>query len=204
MWYTYSLGMCIYSSGIKIASYVLSSFLAFCHVCIGAVSICKWDNIMSWSMLISYTVIPIDSCLTGPFSIAVTWIVSLSAPVNSWIFFMRVRAAYYESRVIVGSFAVLWACTLLYIGTPFAYVVTIIPLGAGKCAMSTKLNHTLEAAGFLLVAIFDTAVMIAISIRVMSYSLSQTWKSKLYSLVFGNEMGDTSRMFLRSTQIYYL
>lgn len=127
-------------------------------------------------MLISYTVIPIDSCLTGPFSVAVTWIVSLSAPVNSWIFFMRVRAAYYESRVIVGSFAVLWACTLLYIGTPFAYVVTIIPLGAGKCAMSTKLNHTLEAAGFLLVAIFDTAVMIAISIRVMSYSLSQTWK----------------------------
>lgn len=155
-------------------------------------------------VLIRITVIPIDSCLYGHITSGVEWLVALSVPCNSWIFFIRVRAAYHDSRPIVGLFAALWACTLLSFSTPFTYDVTVTPIGEGKCLTSAIFHRPLEAVCLLSLAVFDTAVMIAISIRIMSYSVSQSWKSKLSSLIFGKEMGHTSRLFLRSTQIYYL
>ncbi|KAK7690228.1 hypothetical protein QCA50_006881 [Cerrena zonata] len=148
-------------------------------------------------------IIPDDACVTRNLSVTVEWIVAFSVPCNTWIFFTRVRAVYNHSRIIQGVFFVLWALTLIALGTPFTYEVPSIPLGNGLCLRSLVFHRHFEAISLSALTLFDTAVMIAISIRMMSYSLSDTWKSKVYSLVFGNEMGHTSRLFLQSSQIYY-
>ena len=145
-----------------------------------------------------------DACISRTLSIAVEWIVALSIPCNTWIFFLRVRAVYHDSRPIKCVFLFLWLLTLVSIGTPFTYTLPSIPLGDGKCFVTFIFHRRLEAISLAALTLFDTAVMIAISIRMMSYSLSDSWKSKVSSLVFGNEMGHTSRLLLKSSQIYYL
>ena len=158
-------------------------------------------------MLFSLTngkVLPMDACISRTLSIAVEWIVALSIPCNTWIFFLRVRAVYHDSRPIKGVFLFLWLLTLVSIGTPFTYTLPSIPLGNGKCFITFIFHRRLVAISLAALTLFDTAVMIAISVRMMAYSLSDSWKSKVFSLVFGNEMGHTSRLLLKSSQIYYL
>ena len=132
------------------------------------------------------------------------WAVALSVPCSGWIFLARVRVVYHDSRFIKWSYSVLWCGTLMALGTPFTYKLTSIPLGDGLCFTSFILHRNVEIIALSLLVLFDTAVMIAISIRMVSYSLSNSWKSKMYCLIFGNEMGHTSRVFLKSSQIYYL
>ena len=114
------------------------------------------------------------------------------------------RAIYHDSRFIKWSFLGLWCGTLIALGTPFTYKLTSIPLGDDLCFTAFTFHRNVEVISLSLVVLFDTAVMVAISIRMMSYSLSNSWKSKLYCLIFGNEMGHTSRVFLKSSQVYYL
>lgn len=129
----------------------------------------------------------------------------LSIPCNSWIFYTRIRVVYHDSRVIKYSFFALWSATLVALGVPSTIELPFIPLGNGVCLTSKYIYHRhLSIVSILALAVFDTAVMAAISVRMVSYSLSDSWRSKLYCLVFGNEMGHTSRLFLTSSQIYYL
>ena len=147
---------------------------------------------------------PIDTCIYKNLALVVEWSVALSVPCNTWIFLARVRAIYHDSRFIKWSFLGLWCGTLIALGTPFTYKLTSIPLGDDLCFTAFTFHRNVEVISLSLVVLFDTAVMVAISIRMMSYSLSDSWKSKVFSLVFGNEMGHTSRLLLKSSQIYYL
>lgn len=204
----YLFSVCTFSwlwGGHSHALYFIPRYriLVFSHVCIGVASASKWRASSKESRLIDIEVVPINSCYYGSLTTAIKWLAALSVPCNTWIFFTRVRAAYHDSRTVVGLFCILWSCTLLSFGTPFTYIVTVVPTGDGTCLVSTVFRHPLESACLLTLAIFDTAVVIAISIRVVSYSLSQSLKEKLTSLLFGSEMGHTSRLFLRSSQIYY-
>ncbi|KAK7686672.1 hypothetical protein QCA50_010272 [Cerrena zonata] len=191
--YDFSLGIAeeasIFSRSLKLPDivYIISRVLLLGQAAVG----------------LAVIIIPADDCVTRNLSITIEWIVAFSVPCNSWIFFTRVRAVYNHSRIIQGVFFALWALTLIALGTPFTYEVPSIPLGNGLCFKSLVFHRHFEAISLSLLIVFDTAVMVAISIRMMSYSLSDSWKSKVYSLVFGNEMGHTSRLFLKSSQIYY-
>ena len=147
---------------------------------------------------------PIDTCIYKNLALVVEWSVALSVPCNTWIFLARVRVVYHDSRLIKWLYFALWSGTLIALGTPFTYKLTTIPLGDGLCFTSFIFHRNVEIIALSLLVLFDTAVMIAISIRMVSYSLSNSWKSKMYCLIFGNEMGHTSRVFLKSSQIYYL
>ena len=149
-------------------------------------------------------VVPIDTCVYHKFAIALEWSVSISVPCNTWIFFLRLRAIYHDYRIIKYFFFALWSGTLIALGTVFTSQLKGIPLGNGLCLTISIFHRTVAIASLFLLTIFDTAVMVAISIRMMSYSLSNSWKSKVYCLIFGNEMGHTSKVFLKSSQIYYL
>lgn len=134
------------------------------------------------------------------------WIVMLSTPCNSWIFYTRIRAVYHDSRLIKWTFFALWSATLVTLGIPLTVDPTVAISPTFKDGITSNYGHKRRLAILTLctLTLFDTAVMVAISIRMVSYSLSDSWKSKIYSLIFGNEMGHTSRLFLRSSQMYYL
>ena len=129
----------------------------------------------------------------------------LSIPCNSWIFYTRIRVVYHDSRFTKYSFFALWSVTLIALSVPSTIELTSTPLGNGICLFSKYTYHLqLSIISILVLAIFDTAVMAAISVRMVSCNSSDSWRSKLYYLVFGNGVGHTSRLFLTSSQIHHL
>ena len=151
--------------------------------------------------------IPSDSCILPTLTSAQKWTDVLSIPCNSWIFFTRVRAVYPDSHLVKWMFFALWCTTFAIFVTPFTTEIASTPLQNGKCLTITSPREYQRVASIVSMVpltIFDTAVMVAVSIRMVSYSLSDSWRPKMYCLIFGNEMGNTSRLFLRSSQTYYL
>ena len=129
----------------------------------------------------------------------------LSIPCNSWIFYTRIRVAYHNSPVTKYSFFALWSVTLIALGVPATIELTSTPLGNGICLFFKYIYHRqLSIISILVLAVFDTAVMAAISVRMVSCSSLDSWRSKLYCLVFGNGIGHISRLFLTSSQIHHL
>ena len=150
-------------------------------------------------------VIPVDTCTYKNFASAEEWTAVLSIPCNSWIFYTRVRAVYHDSRAIKYVFFVLWLATLAILGVPFTVKLTSTPLGSDKClTIDYSYRRCLSIISLFALTLFDTAVMVAISVRTVSYNVEGSWKSSLCCLIFGNEMGHTSRVFLKSSQVYYL
>ena len=154
--------------------------------------------------VIKYLAVLTDSCTYRNLVLATEWATAVSVPCNTWIFFIRIRALYSNSRVLISSFFILWCTTLISLGIPVMYKLRSISLGNDLCATSFEFHRYPVVIAVSLMTLFDTTIMVAISIRMMSYSLSDSWKSKMFCLIFGNEMGDTSRMFLKSSQVYYL
>lgn len=146
-----------------------------------------------------------DSCLYSTLLTITGWLVPIGIPCDAFIFFLRVRALYFPSRTIMIIFGALWMLTLTTFVSPFAYKLKTTHNEDGTCTISASFNHTLGNLPLLLLLAFDTAVVVAVSIRVMRYSgTDQSWKSKIRLLLFGEYLGHTPRVFLRTGQIYYL
>ena len=149
--------------------------------------------------------IPRNLCQLNHILLTTQVLSAMSVPCHCWIFFTRVRAAYPDSRPVISIFAFLWlCCTNLAFCTILSFPVTVKQIDHGKCAISIGYHPIWLSADFIGLTIFDTAVIVAISMRIMTHSIARSWRSKLRLLVFGNEMGYTSRIFLQSSQVYYL
>ena len=187
---------------------LLTRCLLLCEITISVSTLSKstqclvvavvFELTLSW-----YSVVPIDSCVYRNLLLAEQWAVVLSVPCNAWMFFTRVRAVYHTSIVIRWLFFVLWAMTSVALGIPFTIKLNSTPIGNGLCYTNFIIHRTVTVITLFTVTLFDTAVMVAISLRMVSYSLSDSWRSKAFCLIFGNEMGHTSRVFLKSSQKYY-
>ncbi|CAL1702803.1 unnamed protein product [Somion occarium] len=133
----------------------------------------------------------------------VTWFGALALPSNSLLFLIRVKGIFHNSRSVVILFGLLWTTTFLSFSAPFSYVANNEEaLGVEWCWVPRI--SALGSAPFIALAIFDTAVFIAISMRVISYSPAHTWNEKFKSFIFGKNLGHISRALLRSGQLYYM
>jgi len=61
-----------------------------------------------------------------------------------------------------------------------------------------------SSVGIIVVAVHDTLVFLAISSRLLSWSLGDTWIDKIKSFYHGRGMGIMSRALLQTGQSYYL
>lgn len=67
------------------------------------------------------------------------------------------------------------------------------------------LAHNFTSVPSLLTAVNDTLVFLAISYRMMRFSLTgSSWKARAKSLLWGEGLNHFSRALLRSGQAYYL
>ena len=57
---------------------------------------------------------------------------------------------------------------------------------------------------FLAVFIFDTAVFLAITMRMLSISITDTWRGRLSFFFGGDGLGHVTKVLLHSGQLYYL
>lgn len=147
---------------------------------------------------------PLDYCHYKALAVPVEWLVAIAMPCNSWLFFIRVRGIYIRSPKVVVLFSVLWATTLLSFCFPFGYTIKTIRSEGGSCTSIFYLSDHLLPLPLVALVVFDTAVIIAISVHLTMHDSSRSWTSRLKSVIVAKHMGQITRSFLRSGQVYYL
>lgn len=149
--------------------------------------------------MITYAVASGANCRTV--MTATTWFEALPTILNSLLFLIRIRGVFFTSRWITIVFSLLWLSTFSAIISPLradlrvSGIVPIRHIGDMKPWIST---------GLITVAIFDTAVFVAISIRLLHYGMAKIWRERLRSFVNGQGMGMLARALLQTGQLYYL
>lgn len=133
----------------------------------------------------------------------IKWVTSIVLPCNCWLFFLRARAIYIHSPVMIGMFAVLWAATLTSLGSVGTKVHSNHQAN-GTCEISVGYDKGLALMPFIALVIFDTAIIIAVSSHAISNQSALPWKERFQLFSPGNNTYRIQRTFLVSGQIYYL
>lgn len=130
------------------------------------------------------------------------WFMVLSMILNSLLFVFRVRAVYLNSRKVTIIFGLLWLTTLSQLLPPIASALHIS--GGDDCDAILEMKPWV-VTGFILTAIFDTAVFVAISMQVLGFTGTvHTRKERMLSFLNGKELGRITRAVLQTGQLYYL
>ncbi|CAL1702822.1 unnamed protein product [Somion occarium] len=161
-------------------------------------------RIMTFGFLtaaVTFSVAPVDEHCHSLIK-AAGWFGAISAPCNTLLFFIRIRGIFRESRIVVALFGLLWLSTCASVLAPLSFNGLDLDLVNHVCLMTDV--KTFGAAGFLTITFFDTAVFIAMSIKVISFSLAETWRGKLRSFLSGKNLGYVSKALLHTGQLYYL
>lgn len=137
------------------------------------------------------------------------WAGALSLPASSLLFFLRIKGIYHDSRAVLVTFFLLWLSTWSILLVPLIYK-SVVAQG-----WDSVHNHSLiwcwvpdpsrlSSISFVAVTIFDTAVLVAITIRVTANSQAKHISDRLNSIIFANDLGHVGRSLLRSGQLYYM
>lgn len=148
----------------------------------------------------SRIVASVDNC--HDLAKAIGWLGALSFPLNSLLFFFRVRAVFNRSKFIVAIFAFTWLGTLGgSLTAPFA--VDGIHIGTTRNCINSNVK-AYGSAGIIANAVNDTLVFLAISTQLIMYSLADTWWARLKAFMRGQGLGHISKTLLHSGQLYYM
>ncbi|EJD43639.1 hypothetical protein AURDEDRAFT_137862 [Auricularia subglabra TFB-10046 SS5] len=133
------------------------------------------------------------------------WCYFIAVPSTSFLFFLRLRAIFMDSRIVVGFFAFLWFSTLAGSMTvPFA--VRGGHIGTTNRCINVEVQSFSSAAP-VTNTVHSTLVFIAVSIRLLYTSSSRlTDQSRLRSFVMGETSSGSriSRALLQGGQLYYV
>ena len=129
--------------------------------------------------------------------------VILAVPSTSALFFFRVMAVYHQNKFISGFFGLL---LFALFGLTFLVPVSRKSTHIGttqRCIASESDRYA--TVPILLNAIMDTLVFIAISFRIVSYSLvGDTFGARMRSFLRGSGLPSISKSILQGGQLYYL
>ncbi|KAK7689880.1 hypothetical protein QCA50_006519 [Cerrena zonata] len=142
---------------------------------------------------------PLDNCQAV--IVASCWFGAFALPLNSSLFLLRIRAVFYNSKVVKWVFGLLWLSTLSAFVAPFTAVATHI--GPTKACVVVKVTD-FSAAGFFATGIFDTLVFLAISSKTLLDTPASGWKARFKLFFRGGRMSPIYRTVLQTGQLYYL
>ncbi|KAI0790068.1 hypothetical protein C8Q75DRAFT_806709 [Abortiporus biennis] len=134
---------------------------------------------------------------------ALDWLGSLTVCITSLLFFFRIRAVFFDFPVIIGGFFLLWLTTCSSFVALFFIRATT--LGSNLCLISEV--SIWSSIPYLVVAVHDTLVFLAISIRLTHFShmgFDTDGRSRWKTFFRGSSMPSLSRALLKNGQLYYL
>ncbi|THH31593.1 hypothetical protein EUX98_g2588 [Antrodiella citrinella] len=133
---------------------------------------------------------------------AIGWLAALAFPLNSLLFFFRVRAVFYKHPLIIAFFALSWLATLGgSLTAPFA--VDGVHIGSTQNCVNSNVK-SFGSAGIIATAVNDTLVFLAISAQLVMYTLADTWAARVKAFMKGQGLGKVSKTLLQSGQLYYM
>jgi hypothetical protein len=127
----------------------------------------------------------------------------LVVPSAAALFFLQVRAVYYNNKIITIFFGVLWLslfglCFLLPLNASAAHI------GTTKMCIVTRITPYISIP-ILMHAAFDTLVFFAIFFRIMSFSIvGDTFSARMMSFFRGDGLPSLPRSLLFGGQAYYV
>ncbi|KZP32783.1 hypothetical protein FIBSPDRAFT_1012773 [Athelia psychrophila] len=129
---------------------------------------------------------------------------SVTTASTSFLFFLRVRAVYLQSRTITILFGAFWVITTS-VGIHFT---TLEVRGAERvsytahCAKTTVKHNSMPIT---MTFVHDTMVFLAISYRLAANAATAgDWRSRVLSIVTGKGLFSLSRSLMKGGQLYYL
>ncbi|KAK7689905.1 hypothetical protein QCA50_006544 [Cerrena zonata] len=142
---------------------------------------------------------PLNNCQAA--ILVSCWLAAIVLPLNSLLFLIRILGVFHDSKVIKIGFSVLWFPTLCSFIAPF--VASASHIGpTQKCEVDRVTAGS--SSGFYVIAIYDTLVFIAITLRILSDNLAKGWKTRAKVFVSAEKMGPVFRIVLQTGQLYYL
>ncbi|KAF7974608.1 hypothetical protein HWV62_11572 [Athelia sp. TMB] len=144
---------------------------------------------------------PVPDCelifvIIGAFSV-------FSVASTSYLFLLRVKAVYMQSKSITIFFTTLWLVNIaMVILANTKLSIEHVPYAPAYC---TNVGATYFSLPSISSFINDTSVFLAISYRLASEAATErTWRSWVQSVVRGKDLYNISRALLQSGQMYYL
>ncbi|KZP11880.1 hypothetical protein FIBSPDRAFT_937235 [Athelia psychrophila] len=129
---------------------------------------------------------------------------SVAIASTSFLFFLRVRAVYRQSRTITILFGALWAVTASVgfgLGAFEIRGAERVPYTA-YCT-NTTIRYT--SIPVMITFLHDTMVFLAISYRLAADAMTAgDWRSRVLSIVTGKGLFSLSRSLMKGGQLYYL
>ena len=122
-------------------------------------------------------------------------------PLNSSLFLLRIWGAFYGSKPIIALFSILWLST--FASFPSVFAIKIHPIGPTSYCIIDAAPH-LVSLSFIVTAIYDTLVFLAITLKIISDSHVEGWKACTGLFLKGKNVGRISRALLQTGQAYYL
>jgi len=209
---------------------VADQYQVMCYVYVATMAAYTWDWLMS--MPEEYTVFrkvgfsppniayfisrfgTLGSCIsTAIFRIApigncavLQWVegifFEIGVPATSFLFFFRVMAIYNRSRIVTILFG--FIC-LGIVGLSILIMLGIRGIRIPYTRRCTEgLAHTYTTAPIILTAVYDTLIFLAITCRLLSFSMvGATWRAKVKSFFTGAGLHQLSKALLQSGQAYY-
>ena len=131
--------------------------------------------------------------------IAAGWCGAFALISNSSLSLFRLLAVFGRSWKIKAMFGFLWMSSFLALVTPptTPYSKRIL-----TCEFS-EVTHVILSC-FILVTVFDSLVFLAVFMRLLRINQETIAGKHLLSFLFGDGLGHTSRILLRTGQAYYL
>ncbi|KZP07076.1 hypothetical protein FIBSPDRAFT_965946 [Athelia psychrophila] len=147
-----------------------------------------------------FTVASVSRCQALLYSLGVFFIISL--PSTSLLFFIRLRAVFSHSNVVVYFFGLLWVAVLAV--SPL-YMVHLqasqIPFTA-RCNIISAEQYSITP--LILASLNDTFIFFAISFRLIATSVDAvSFRTGLQAFFRGNGLHSVSKALLQTGQAYY-
>ncbi|KAF7986415.1 hypothetical protein HWV62_31147 [Athelia sp. TMB] len=135
-----------------------------------------------------------------PTSIALASMVfdSLTLPIATWLFYVRLSAVYLHDKRAMTFFGVLWGGVLAY------FIFDSVAVYARYEKLHVIMPKKLDAWCYIINAIYDTAAYLAVSWQLAAFSLKgDSRKHRILSFFKGDGLLGLTKALLRSGQIYY-
>ena len=133
------------------------------------------------------------------------WFATFAIPLNSFLFLFRIQAIFNDTKFVVLLFTLLWVAVLgSSVAGPFGVEATYP--GVVESCLNVSIARFVSL-GPIASWVYDTLVFIAISTKLMSFSLptnKPTWGGRLKCFWTGPESGSIARAVLQTGQLYYL
>lgn len=128
---------------------------------------------------------------------------ALAVPFSSLLFFLRIKGIYHDSRVILITFSLLWLSTWTSLLIPISYSSITGQNGHTSWCWIPKVPRS-SCIPFISLILFDTAVITAITTRVVLQSQAKSFTERISFVIFAKDAGHVAKSLLRSGQLYYM